>query len=53
MRTLKNSIRNVKRVAEIEDYLVVNTLLKNDWYLLGIYQEENKNIYILGYIPKE
>lgn len=50
---MEKDIKNVKLIAEIEDYLVVNTLLKNEWYLLGIHQEKNKNIYILGYIPKE
>lgn len=43
----------VKRLYETEDYFVVNSLLKDNWILLGVYHSKNKVIYVLGYTPKE
>lgn len=45
-------IQEVKRVAKTNDYVVVNSLLKDGWVLLGIYSENNDISYLLGYIPK-
>ena len=45
-------LQEVKGVAKTNDYTVVNSLLKDNWILIGIYPMNNGVEYILGYIPK-
>lgn len=45
-------LMRVKQIFETDEIVVVNSLLKSNWLLLGIYRKENKTYFYLGYIPK-
>ena len=47
-----SNLMKVKQIFETDEIVVVNSLLKTNWILIGIYQKENKIHYSLGYIPK-
>lgn len=42
----------VERVTEVKDEVVVESLLKDNWYILVQYLKDNEIYYCLGYAPR-